>query len=210
MILKFNRVGVILISALVLATVACGGAVAPEKPLLDAVREGDIETVRLHMLAGTRADDVMIPTGQENTGAAPLHIAVLNNNLEMVKVLVEGTATLEHKMLDDMGLSPGPLSIAAWYGYPEIAEYLLSMGADKNYWDGDLCTPLCAATIYPHMEDGLPPHAEDTEATMNGRQAIIAMLEAAGGNMGMYNPTTLAKGTEIEKGAISEYKVVGG
>ena len=165
MILKFNRVGAILISALVLATVACGGAAAPEKPLLDAVREGDIETVRLHMEAGTRADDVMIPTGQEHTGAAPIHVAVLNNNLEMVKVLVEGTATLEHKMLDDMGRSPGALTIAAWYGYPEIAEYLLSMGADKNYWDGDLCTPLCAATIYPDMEDGLPPHAEDTEAT---------------------------------------------
>lgn len=210
MILKLNRIGMILISALVLTTVACGGAAAPEKPLLDAVREGDIETVRLHMEAGTRADDVMIPTGEEHTGAAPIHIAVLNNNLEMVKVLVEGTATLEHKMLDDMGLSPGALTIAAWYGYPEIAEYLLSAGADKNYWDGDLCTPLCAATIYPDMEDGLPPHAEDTEATMNGRQAIIGMLEAAGANMGMYNPTTLEKGTEIEKGAISEYKVVGG
>ena len=210
MILKLNTVAVILISALVLTTVACGGASAPDKGLLEAVQEGDIETVRLHMEAGTRADDVMIPTGFDNTGAAPIHVAVLNNNLEMLKVLVEGTASVDHKMLDDMAQSPGALTIAAWYGYPEIAEYLLSVGADKNYWDGDLCTPLCAATIYPHMEDGLPPHAEDTEATMNGRQAIIAMLEAAGGNMGMYNPQTLEKGTEIEKGAISEYKVVGG
>ena len=210
MILKFNRVGVILISALVLTTVACGGVSAPDKGLLEAVQEGDIETVRLHMEAGTRADDVMIPTGFDNTGAGPLHVAIMANNLEMVKVLIEGTADIDRKMLDDNGNAPGPLSIAAWYGYPEIAEYLLSMGADKNFWDHDICTPLCAATIYPHHPNGLPPHAVDTEATLNGRQAIIAMLEAAGANMGMYSLEGVDKDIEIEKGPISEYKVVGG
>ncbi|KKT23380.1 MAG: hypothetical protein UW09_C0004G0125 [candidate division TM6 bacterium GW2011_GWF2_43_87] len=61
-------------------------------------------------------------------GLAPLHMAVKNNDLAMVKCLVESGVGVEIDAQDDWGLTP--VQRAATCGYFEIVTYLLEKGAD--------------------------------------------------------------------------------
>ncbi|XP_006108017.1 protein phosphatase 1 regulatory subunit 27 [Myotis yumanensis] len=98
---------------------------------LDHVRQGDLEQVGRFIRARKVALDTLYPSG-----LAALHEAVLSGNLECVKLLVKYGADIHQR--DETGWTP--LHIACSDGYPDIARYLLSRGADRGAAndDGDL------------------------------------------------------------------------
>ncbi|WP_394748862.1 ankyrin repeat domain-containing protein [Spongiimicrobium salis] len=84
-------------------------------PLYNAVQSDHMELVTL--LLNAKAD--------VNLGTSLLHKAVLNNNLELVKELIDNTTNIETK--NDYGNTP--LALAIREGNPEIAEFLITKGA---------------------------------------------------------------------------------
>uniref|UniRef100_A0A8D2EZT1 Protein phosphatase 1 regulatory subunit 27 n=1 Tax=Theropithecus gelada TaxID=9565 RepID=A0A8D2EZT1_THEGE len=96
---------------------------------------GDLEQVRRFI----RAQKVSLATIHPS-GLAALHEAVLSGNLECVKLLVKYGADIHQR--DEAGWTP--LHIACSDGYPDIARYLISLGADRDAAndDGDLPSDL--------------------------------------------------------------------
>ncbi|XP_016019370.1 protein phosphatase 1 regulatory subunit 27 isoform X3 [Rousettus aegyptiacus] len=109
---------------------------------LDHIRQGDLEQVGRFIRARKVALDTIHPSG-----LAALHEAVLSGNLECVKLLVRYGADIHQR--DETGWTP--LHIACSDGYPDIARYLISLGADRDAAndDGDLPSDL----IDPDFKD---------------------------------------------------------
>ncbi|XP_008692083.1 protein phosphatase 1 regulatory subunit 27 [Ursus maritimus] len=109
---------------------------------LDHIRQGDLEQVGRFIRARKVALDTIHPSG-----LAALHEAVLSGNLECVKLLVKYGADIHQR--DETGWTP--LHIACSDGYPDIARYLISLGADREAAndDGDLPSDL----IDPDFKD---------------------------------------------------------
>ncbi|XP_036268284.1 protein phosphatase 1 regulatory subunit 27 [Pipistrellus kuhlii] len=109
---------------------------------LDHIRQGDLEQVGRFIRARKVALDTLYPSG-----LAALHAAVLSGNLECVKLLVRYGADIHQR--DETGWTP--LHIACSDGYPDIARFLLSRGADRKAAndDGDLPADL----IDPDFQD---------------------------------------------------------
>lgn len=83
-------------------------------------------------------------------GVTPLHVAVLNGHLEIVKLLIADGANVNAKYNDNivpcMFCRGGtPLHVAAFYGRKDIAELLIASGADVNAKNYNGMTPLHAA-----------------------------------------------------------------
>jgi ankyrin repeat protein len=87
--------------------------------------KGDLE--ELNQLLSTDEGRACINEGDE-IGLTPLHWAATNSKLGAVKLLVERGAKVD-PISDKRGT---PLTQAAKYGFHNIAEYLLSMGASKE------------------------------------------------------------------------------
>ncbi len=87
-------------------------------PLFRAVQSNNEELFEILIAAGA---DV-------NIGTSPLHRAVLNENFNFIKKLVNEETNLDE--LNDRGNTP--LAIAMRQKSVEIAEFLLSKGADRN------------------------------------------------------------------------------
>ncbi|KAB0396036.1 hypothetical protein E2I00_012915 [Balaenoptera physalus] len=109
---------------------------------LDHIRQGDLEQVGRFIRARKVSLDTIHPSG-----LAALHEAVLSGNLECVKLLVKYGADIHQR--DETGWTP--LHIACSDGYPDIARYLISLGADREAAndDGDLPSDL----IDPDFKD---------------------------------------------------------
>ncbi|XP_032946892.1 protein phosphatase 1 regulatory subunit 27 [Rhinolophus ferrumequinum] len=109
---------------------------------LDHIRQGDLVQVGRFIRARKVALDTIHPSG-----LAALHEAVLSGNLECVKLLVKYGADIHQR--DETGWTP--LHIACSDGYPDIARYLISLGADRDAAndDGDLPSDL----IDPDFKD---------------------------------------------------------
>ncbi|XP_036078619.1 protein phosphatase 1 regulatory subunit 27 isoform X2 [Rousettus aegyptiacus] len=109
---------------------------------LAALPQGDLEQVGRFIRARKVALDTIHPSG-----LAALHEAVLSGNLECVKLLVRYGADIHQR--DETGWTP--LHIACSDGYPDIARYLISLGADRDAAndDGDLPSDL----IDPDFKD---------------------------------------------------------
>ncbi|EDL34764.1 mCG144859, partial [Mus musculus] len=109
---------------------------------LDHIRQGDLEQVGRFIRARKVSLDTIHPSG-----LAALHEAVLSGNLECVKLLVKYGADIHQR--DETGWTP--LHIACSDGYPDIARYLISLGADRDAAndDGDLPSDL----IDPDFKD---------------------------------------------------------
>ncbi|XP_031718213.1 protein phosphatase 1 regulatory subunit 12B [Anarrhichthys ocellatus] len=89
----------------------------------DIVRRGDLEQIGRFMRARkVRVDTIF------HSGMAALHEAVLTGNMEVVKLLVKYSADVHQR--DEDGWTP--LHMACSDGYPEIASYLLLMGASTE------------------------------------------------------------------------------
>jgi len=93
--------------------------------LLDAVKKKDKETVQQLISKGVRADHFYY--GEEK----PISIAVKNNDIEMVSILLEKKTVLNY--------SPdNPLQIAIQNDQKDIVSLLIEKGADVNY-EAPLC-----------------------------------------------------------------------
>src|SRR5262249_56890028 len=99
-------------------------------PILAAAARGDVETVRLLLDGGERADD--FPKSDHPRAAdsaagmrTPLMWAALHNNVRMIRLLLDRAA--------DPNLSTyygNPLSHACWHDNFEAAELLIARGAN--------------------------------------------------------------------------------
>ena len=79
----------------------------------------------------------------------PIHEAIESNDIDKVKLIIESGEDIN--VTDGRGRTP--LYYAAWFGRKEIAEYLISKGADMTKgasWKGDN-TPLHEAAEYGHI-----------------------------------------------------------
>ena len=111
---------------------------APDIPLWQAARIGNIEAVKQHIAAGT---DVNAKDESEST---PLHSAAGRGHKEIVEVLIEKGADVNAKSKGETT----PLHSAAMHDHKEIAELLIAKGADVNVKDENSHTPLDLAIIY--------------------------------------------------------------
>uniref|UniRef100_A0A8D1WPG5 Protein phosphatase 1 regulatory subunit 27 n=3 Tax=Sus scrofa TaxID=9823 RepID=A0A8D1WPG5_PIG len=109
---------------------------------LDHIRQGDLEQVGRFIRARKVSLDTIHPSG-----LAALHEAVLSGNLECVKLLVKHGADIHQR--DETGWTP--LHIACSDGYPDIARYLISLGADREAANDDGELP--ADLIDPDFKD---------------------------------------------------------
>ncbi|XP_008315978.1 protein phosphatase 1 regulatory subunit 27b isoform X2 [Cynoglossus semilaevis] len=89
----------------------------------DYVRQGELERIGLFMRAKRVTLDTMYTSGM-----AAIHEAVLSGNLECVKLLIQYGADIHQR--DEEGWTP--LHMACSDGFPQIARYLLSLGADPE------------------------------------------------------------------------------
>jgi uncharacterized protein len=95
---------------------------AGTSPLVDAVKRGDVATVR--QLARSRA----AVNAAEADGTTALHWAVQSNNLELVTLLVRAGANV--KTPNRYGVPP--ITLAAMNGNAAVVGALLEAGADAN------------------------------------------------------------------------------
>uniref|UniRef100_A0A672FE66 Uncharacterized protein n=1 Tax=Salarias fasciatus TaxID=181472 RepID=A0A672FE66_SALFA len=89
----------------------------------DYVRQGELERIGRFI----RARRVSLSTIYLS-GMAALHEAVLSGNLDCVKLLVQHGADIHQR--DEEGWTP--LHMACSDGFPHIARFLLSLGADPT------------------------------------------------------------------------------
>jgi len=112
----------------------------------DLIRNDELKMVRRSI-----ARDKILVNMADEIGRSPLHIAVINGNLRMVNVLINGGA--EVNAVDSLKRLT-PLHYAAFYNYPKIMLFLLSRRADHGMADSDGNQPLhfaaangCSSTV---------------------------------------------------------------
>ena len=148
--LERARVGVMaLITVILLASFACGPA-PPCMPLLEAIKQENVEVVREHMESGTDPNKMFVWQGRDLAGASALHLAVSVEHKEIIEVLLENGADINIRARDQHGGTP--LHWAAFLGYKQIAETLVEAGADINAPDDDGYRPLDAALSNPDLD----------------------------------------------------------
>ena len=96
-------------------------AKAPDISIHVAASDGNIETVKQHLAAGTDVN-------AKNVGSTPLHWAAKKGHKEIAELLIEKGADLNAKQ----NLGWTPLHNAASSGHKEIAELLITKGVDVN------------------------------------------------------------------------------
>ena len=134
-------------------------AEGPDLRLIEAVRQGDRETLRLLL---NEPVDVNVPQGD---GATALHWAAHRNDLEAAKLLLGADAKVN--AANDYGITP--LSLACTNGKTAMVEKLLEAGADPNstQWTGETVLMACAGTgnvtaVTSLLAYGADPNARET------------------------------------------------
>jgi CubicO group peptidase (beta-lactamase class C family) len=149
---------------------------APKVGLHLATLQGDADTVRQHIEAGSDLDD------KDAYGSSPLIIAATFGKTEVASLLIEAGADLSIR--DNQGSMP--LHIAAFFGYTEIVGTLLDAGADKfsRNMDGSTAQDIVATpfaddkAVYDQLAEALAPLGLvlDYDQIEASRPKILAML----------------------------------
>ncbi|XP_074549221.1 transient receptor potential cation channel subfamily A member 1b [Halichoeres trimaculatus] len=109
-------------------------------PLHLAVRGGNIEAIRLCIAMGAKIDQ------QQNDRSTPLHLACTQGATEVVKLMLSSVDQVEDVIDLTDGAHQTPLHRATIFDHAELAEYLISLGADLNCIDCKGNSPLLLAT----------------------------------------------------------------
>uniref|UniRef100_UPI0037E71AE9 transient receptor potential cation channel subfamily A member 1b n=1 Tax=Semicossyphus pulcher TaxID=241346 RepID=UPI0037E71AE9 len=109
-------------------------------PLHLAVRGGNIDTIRLCIATGAKIDQ------QQNDRSTPLHLACTQGATEVVKLMLSSVDQVEDVINLTDGACQTPLHRATIFDHAELAEYLISLGADLNGIDCKGHSPLLLAS----------------------------------------------------------------
>ena len=130
-----------------------------------AAAQGDLRTVQRHLARGINIDESFVAPGIPGSGATPLHMAVLFDQQEVARFLIDQGANVDAPAQDEHGGTP--LHWAAVFGRVEMARQLIDAGANTNAQDKN-GTPL-DATTYEQFSEG------------KTRLAIAELLRQSGG-----------------------------
>nr|XP_033785675.1 transient receptor potential cation channel subfamily A member 1 [Geotrypetes seraphini] len=108
-------------------------------PLHLAVQNGSLEIVRKCIAFGAKIDL------KQNDNATSLHFAATQGATEIVKLMVASYTSDKSIVNLQDGNNETPLHKSALFDHCELAEYLISMGADLNSIDNDSRSPLLLA-----------------------------------------------------------------
>ena len=146
--------------------------------------DGEPLSTQLHQVL----DDLKVATNFTRQGYEPLHIAALNNALEVAVVLIENGADVHAK--SEKGLIS--LHLAAMNDALEVAAMLIENGADVHANNENGLTPLHYASIYNALElavklieSGADIHAKDENsltplhaaAWLNALEVAVELIE---------------------------------
>ncbi|XP_070842326.1 transient receptor potential cation channel subfamily A member 1-like [Chaetodon trifascialis] len=109
-------------------------------PLHLAVRGGNMDAIRLCLAYGAKVDQ------QQNDRSTPLHLACTQGATEVVKLMLSSFDQVEDIINLTDGANQTPLHRATIFDHTELAEYLISLGADLNGIDCKGNSPLLLAT----------------------------------------------------------------
>ncbi|KAK2859429.1 hypothetical protein Q5P01_004049 [Channa striata] len=109
-------------------------------PLHLAVRGGNMDAIRLCIASGAKVDQ------QQNDRSTPLHLACTQGAIEVVKLMLSSFDRIEDIINLTDGACQTPLHRATIFDHTELAEYLISLGADLNSIDCKGHSPLLLAT----------------------------------------------------------------
>lgn len=153
---------------------------------LDAVRDGNLEKVKVLLKTKVNLN------ATDSREMTPLLLSSADNNLDMVKVLVEGGADVNRKHKET---GKTPLIYAAANGHVDILRYLLSRpGIIVNAKDKEGKTALIHAVFYARkdaisilLDNKANPNARTNVdesalgfALKGGRPEIVNLLKQAG------------------------------
>lgn len=128
--------------------------------LRDAVKTGDVQTVRALLDAGVKVDGVPKPIDQYFTEMPALSVAASNDNVEIAKLLLSHGADPNNAS----GVGPGLQGKTAIMrtNFLDVIDLLLAAGADPNHKDEAGETLITwRRREADMMEDILPDHAKE-------------------------------------------------
>ncbi len=142
--------------------------------LCDAVRSGDLRTVKEQLASG-----VDINAGDTEFGVTALSWAALRDDTEIAKLLIAKGADINAKSRD----GSTPLHSAAFLGHTEIAELLIQEGAEVNPENYRGETPLDVSAVNWETTGfiaGLLEIKVDAKKVKTGRTKVIEILRQHG------------------------------
>jgi len=149
-------------------------------------------------------------------GEVPLHIAIVNNDLEMCKLLVDQCADI-HAMAFGPFFQKGgdcffgmlPLSFAASVGNLEIMRFLVEAGADMNAYGESLNTALHMSVIHDQLDayDLLISLGANTEMMNEDGFSPLVLAVALGKVSTFQHIYRSRRKVEWKYGPITQYKV---
>jgi len=113
-------------------------------PIHDAARAGDVKKVELLL----KQQPSLVSSKDEAYGQTPLHVAALNDRLDVAKLLLANKADVNAKSNN----GSTPLHLAAGKGNQDIVELLLAAKADVNAVDNEGWSPMHSAVTYGHKD----------------------------------------------------------
>ncbi|KAL8627130.1 hypothetical protein Q9189_007160 [Teloschistes chrysophthalmus] len=191
----------------------------PTQSTLDSTKGGFLTSVRFNKKDAVQAyiqeskDD---PNVVDLDKRSALHIAILHNHIEILKLLLE-SPNIKINTLDCVGRSP--LHWTAWYNNSPAADLLVGAGAELELKDHFSATALGTAINGRHsdttivlLEAGAVPRENDVQAALQlaaqlGSEGLVERLVPMGGNPERKdeNGKTLVKRAE----AWENWRVVG-
>ena len=166
---KLLVASVVGVAVVVLMLIVFGGPHTPSISIHEAAKDGNIEAVKQHLIAGTDPnfeDEFSSETGNTNfSGTTPLHVAAGNGHKEIAEFLISEGANVNAlaKLVDKrmknspMGaLEPfnepiemqmSPLDLAIGNDHKEMVELLIANGAELDGGESGRPIPLMAAIM---------------------------------------------------------------